>query len=286
MNNDELLAPVIAAAAAAIPRNEEYYLKDGLLYCGRCHTPKQYRITPPGETEPIVVFCMCDCLQAEYEQEQKDKARRERLAEINRLRISGINDPAARNHRFESAEMTPELQKCKRYADKWPEMRKGNIGLLLFGGVGTGKSFAAACVANAVLDRELPVLFTSIPMIISGLTGMFKEDRVSYINSLSRFSLVVIDDLGAERETEFAREVMFDIIDVRYKSGKPLIVTTNLALKDLKEPGSLDLARIYDRILEMCVPIKFAGGSRREAARKQKTAWARALLEGDTHDEK
>lgn len=281
MNNEELLAPVIAAAAAAIPRNEEDYLKDGLLYCGRCHTPKQCRITPPGKTEPIVVYCVCDCLQEEYEQEQKDKDRRARLEEINRLRISGINDPAARNHRFDSADMTPELRKCQRYAEKWPEMRKKNIGLLLFGGVGTGKSFAAACIANAVLDRELPVLFTSIPMIISGLTGMFKEERVSYIKSLSQFSLVVIDDLGAERETEFAREVMFDIVDTRYKSGKPLIVTTNLSLQDLKKPGSLDLARIYDRILEMCVPIRFAGESRREAARKQKTAWARTLLEGD-----
>ena len=49
------------------------------------------------------------------------------------------------------------MAKVRTYADHWPEAFKCNVGLLLFGDVGTGKSFAAGCVANALLDRDIPV---------------------------------------------------------------------------------------------------------------------------------
>ncbi len=284
MNPEEILAPLIAAAESAVPRKDGDYIKDGLLHCGRCHTPKQCTVTMPGIDTSLTVSCMCKCMQDDYEREKAERARRDRLAEIRRLRIMGIDDARARDRRFADADMTPALVKCKRYAENWPEMRKKNIGLLMFGDVGTGKSFAAACIANAVLEREVPVLYTNVPKIINSLTGMYKEERISYIGSLNQFGLVVIDDLGVERDTEFGMEILFEIIDTRSKSNAPLIVTTNLSLDALKNPNDLRLKRIYDRILGMCIPIKFTGSSRREAARKQKTAWAKALLEGSNHE--
>ncbi len=56
-------------------------------------------------------------------------------------------------------------------------------------------------------------------------------------------------------------EQLFSVVDGRYRTGKPLIVTTNLTLQELKNPPDLAHRRIYDRLLEMCTPIKINGQS-------------------------
>ena len=80
---------------------------------------------------------------------------------------------------------------------------------------------------------------------------------------MNRYTLLIIDDLGAERSTEFAQEQVFNIIDARYRSGKPMIITTNLTAEEIKNPQEVGYARIYDRILERCFPIAVMGESRR-----------------------
>ena len=154
--------------------------------------------------------------------------------------------------------INPVMAKIHAYVDHWEEAFKKNIGLLLFGDVGTGKSFAAGCIANTLLDQDIPVLMTNFPSILSRLAGTFGEDRTAFLDSLGDYDLLNIDDLGVERNTEYAMEQMFSIVDSRYRSGKPLIVTTNLKLDELKHPPDLAHARIYDRILERCAPILFA----------------------------
>ena len=72
-------------------------------------------------------------------------------------------------------------------------------------------------------------------------------------------------------------EQMFSIVDSRYRSGKPLIVITNLKLGELKHPLDLAHARIYDRILERCAPILFAGKNFREDNAASTKAAARAI---------
>ena len=59
-------------------------------------------------------------------------------------------------------------------------------------------------------------------------------------------------------------EQMFFVIDSRYRSRRPMIVTTNLTLDEIKHPPDLAHARIHDRILERCAPILFAGKNFRE----------------------
>ncbi len=88
-------------------------------------------------------------------------------------------------------------------------------------------------------------------------------------------SLLVIDDLGVERSTEYAMEKMFTVIDSRYRSRKPLIVTTNLKLEEIKNPPDLTHARIYDRILERCAPVLFSGKNFREEGASVTKAAAR-----------
>lgn len=81
---------------------------------------------------------------------------------------------------------------------------------------------------------------------------------------LNVYELLIIDDLGVERNSEYALENIFSVIDWRYRSGKPLIITTNLPLAQLKQEIKIEKKRIYDRILERCIPVKIDGVSRRE----------------------
>ena len=119
---------------------------------------------------------------------------------------------------------------------------------------------------------------TNFPTILNRLSGTFGEERAAFLDSLGDYDLLIIDDLGVERNTEYAMEQMFSIIDSRYRSGKPLIVTTNLKLDELKRPPDLAHARIYDRILERCAPILFAGKNFREDNAASMKAEARSIV--------
>lgn len=150
--------------------------------------------------------------------------------------------------------------------EDWEIMREENIGYLLWGKVGTGKSYFAGCIANALMEQEVAVRMTNFSAILNDLTASF-EGRNEYIERLCRFPLLIIDDFGMERGTEYGLEQVYNVIDSRYRSRKPLIVTTNLTLDSLQNPLDTAHARIYDRLLEMCAPILFTGENfRRETA--------------------
>lgn len=79
------------------------------------------------------------------------------------------------------------------------------------------------------------------------------------VDRLCSYPLLIIDDFGIERGTEYALEQVYNIIDARYRSKKPLIVTTNLTLTDLKNPQDVAHARIYDRLRIHVQPHLFCG---------------------------
>ena len=108
---------------------------------------------------------------------------------------------------------------------------------------------------------------------------MYSGDRNAYINSFNSFPLLIIDDLGVERNSEFAREQVFNIIDSRYRSQLPMIVTTNLTVDELKNPADLARARIYDRVLERCTAIKVNDQNIRKLNMAENLARAKQLLE-------
>ena len=123
-----------------------------------------------------------------------------------------------------------------------------NLGLLLWGGVGTGKSFLAGCIANALMEQEVPVRMTNFARILNELNGSF-SGRNDIVDKFCRYPLLIIDDFGMERSTEYALEQIYNIVDSRYRSRKPLIVTTNLTLDEIRHPQDTAHARIYDRLL-------------------------------------
>jgi DNA replication protein DnaC len=69
------------------------------------------------------------------------------------------------------------------------------------------------------------------------------------------------------------------VVDSRYRSGRPLIVTTNLTLDNLQNPEDTAHARIYDRLLEMCVPVRFTGGNFRKITAQEKMERVKKMME-------
>ena len=169
------------------------------------------------------------------------------------------------------------MHRAKKYVDNWEEMKRNHIGCLFWGPVGTGKSFIAGCIANALMEQEISVRMTNFSAILNDLTASF-EGRNEYIERLCRFPLLILDDFGMERGTEYGLEQVYNVIDSRYRSRKPLIVTTNLSLTELQNPQDTAHARIYDRVLEMCLPILFTGENFRKETAQAKLNGLKELL--------
>jgi len=107
----------------------------------------------------------------------------------------------------------------------------------------------------------------------------FDNDNMDLLDRLQRYELVVIDDLGVERGTPYAMEQIYSVFDTRYRSGKPLIVTTNLSPNDFKNPENLSYERVYDRIIQTSpIVVKIEGESRRAEMGKAKREKHQNLL--------
>ena len=229
-----VLEPVIPAVSKS---NGDYYGKDGLLYCGKCHTPKEAffakNLVLMGKNRHPV-----DCRCRKMERERQEVAiRQQKHSElVRRLKAEGFSDTAMLDWNFENDDgRAPQMHYAHRYVEQWQTMCTENLGLLLWGGVGTGKSFLAGCIANALMELEVPVRMTSFSRIMNELNNSF-SGRNEVVDRLCRFPLLIIDDFGMERGTEYALEQVHNIVDSRYRSQKTLIVTTNLTLDEIRHP--------------------------------------------------
>lgn len=263
----ELLKNVIRKSGIANdnvikPNADDYIAKDtGLLMCGKCNTPKQCRV----EIEGVVYTpkCLCKCAAEKIKRKEAEAKRLEELRKIAKYRTMGFPESKMQKWTFENDDHTNQKlsEVAKRYVDNFDIFCKDGKGLLLHGGVGTGKTYIACMIANALVDKGYPVLVTNFSRILNTLQSTLQKQE--YLDSLNKFKLIVIDDLGVERDTEYAKEQVFSIIDSRYRAELPMIITTNLAMQKLVTETDLAYKRVYDRIIERCYPIEVTGESRR-----------------------
>ena len=267
-------------SVSSIPENtEDYYSEEGLLYCGKCHTPKEALfangIVLMGKNKHPVE-CACQCTEREKQEAIINEQRHIDL--VRRLKADGFSNPTMLDWTFEKDNSrSPQMHHAHRYVEQWQTMHTENLGLLLWGGIGTGKSFLAGCIANALMEREVPMRMTNFARILNDLNSSF-SGRNNVIDHLCRYPLLIIDDFGMERGTEYALEQIYNIVDSRYRSQKPLIVTTNLTLDEIRHPQDTAHARIYDRLLEMCVPVSCIGVSFRKETAQEKLERLKVLI--------
>lgn len=216
---------------------------DGLLYCGRCGAPKEAEIDLSfmGRGAGMQrVAVNCHCVDAELSS-QKEKKDREQFAQMMEQweAMFHISDPSYQRCVFagDDSPASKVSTTCRRYVAKWEKVRRDNIGILFYGSVGTGKSFYACAIANALLERQVPAAVTNFPRLLNILQG--SRDRQAVIDHLQRYELLVLDDLGVERDTTYAAEQVYGVIDARARAKLPLIITTNLTLDELARPASM-----------------------------------------------
>lgn len=291
MDENERFAFMKRTAAIGLYRQErhegDYEDKYGMLICGKCKEPRQKILKFPydddGEQKVfrLKVTCHCKCERAQdVENERIEREKQERKL-IDSLKQSSLMDEQfsiATFDRFEVDQTNDEAHKiCLRYVENFDTMVQNNRGLLFWGSVGTGKSFAAACIANALLAKRVPVIMTSFVKILSLLQSREEQD-IDVLRRMEKAKLVIFDDLGAERGTDYALEKVYEIVDGRYRQSLPMIFTTNLSLDQMKTEMDIRYNRIYDRIIENCFPVEFRGASWRKAQAGQRHAEMRRLL--------
>lgn len=245
--------------SASVPHssNAEYMGEDGFLHCSVCDGKLQTKIDFLGKSK--VVRCACKCVAKEREA-LKEKERKEAIERQRRICFAESN-MATWNFDNDDGNNPKISNAMRRYVECFDEFKKDGRGLLLYGTVGTGKTYYAASVANALIDKGYSVLMTNFARLSNQLQGTWDKNDV--IDDLNRYSLIILDDLGAERKSEYMQEIVFNIIDSRYRTGLPFFITTNLSIEEIKKPNDITCSRIYDRVLERCFPIEISGESRR-----------------------
>lgn len=261
---DKVIKGAVEASEAQNKPEAGDYIKDGLLYCGKCNTPRQKEVELlPGKIFKPYIKCQC---RAEQAQAAAEEEKRLKFAEkVKEYRREAFPEGKLDTWTFENDDGSNAkyINAMKRYTANFDEFKTQGRGVVLYGPTGHGKTYLAACIANALIDKGHRVVFTSMSRIERTLQSSW-GDRQEYIDFLSRVPLVVIDDLGAERNTSYMAEIVYEVIDARYTAGLPLIATTNLTLAELTKPAEIKEQRIYGRLLEMCYPIEVKGRNKRQ----------------------
>ena len=117
--------------------------------------------------------------------------------------------------------------RCLYYSEHYKDSERNS--LLLIGTVGTGKTHLAAAISNKLMDKGIPVLFDTYSGHLNKLKDEFdRKAKREHLKLMQDIDVLVIDDVGKEKQTEWSRSVMFDVINYRYEHILPVIITSNL----------------------------------------------------------
>ena len=256
-----------------------YIGDDGLKHCSICNDPLEAKIHWPwGDTTES---CMCKCMSDAYKADMA--ALKTEATGLQIMRYTDINrrlNPSISDMTFEKDNGSqPKLSFCREYAKNFEDKMKRGSGLILLGSCGTGKTFGAGCILNSVLAQGHRALMISIEKIAEQAEEAGFEGKGEYFDDLMNIPLLILDDLGTARETEYMMEITNRVVSDREKSMKPLIVTTNITFDEIKNPKNDEWARIWSRINARAIPINFSGTDKRSESAAKLRDEARKQIE-------
>ena len=258
--------------------HEGDYKKDGVMYCGYCHTPKQILHRWRGELRPFPIHCRCkqECL-ARIEAERK---RREQEETVILARRHALPYPYMHQWTFarDDGGSPRATRYFKDYVAHFAEARADGSGLFLFGPRGSGKTYAAAQIVNALCDRGYRCLITSFSEIVKNLLSLNRENRQNYLDDICRHDLLVFDDFGGEGSSNFFDIHLEDIVKTCYMKRIPMIVITPLAQDTLEQGLNPTRQKAVDRMKERCYCVTLRNTGRYQQLTRERKAKMEKLL--------
>lgn len=252
-----------------------------VMVCEVCGEPIQKDIVILHKLSRVPLACKCrreeqEKVRLKFENEEKQRR-------LDRVFKNSLMDEKFREVTFENWDHKSGNEKlyniCYKYAENFKTAKTNNLGLIIYGQPGNGKSHATACIANSLLTKGIPVVCVGINALLDRIKETYnnwgKEVEETILRTLSQAELLVLDDLGTEQGNEWSRTRIYNIIDARYRNQLPTIITINLQIKDLETQYG---KRTYDRLLEMCTPVFNEWKSIRVEKGKEKTKILKEIL--------
>lgn len=157
---------------------------------------------------------------------------------------------------------------CSKYANAENLLELQRNSLLIAGGYGSGKTHLAAAVCNALVGRGISVLFGTAIEHFNKIRDDFEHTGFNkHIATMKSANVLVIDDLGKEKKSDWTKQTLFDVVNYRYEHKMPIIITTNLVGEDGQDFSALANhveGAVYSRICEMCNIVVTKGGDYRQ----------------------
>ncbi len=219
----------------------------------------------------------CDCQGAQQQRKAERQAEERRVAaekerayreKIERMIWESKLGKRFRTRTFKNFQPNKKsreaLETAWQYARDFAKYKENGTGLLLTGSYGTGKTHLAAAICHELIRSDYQPIFGTMISLLGNIKATYgdeyvKETEQQILNKYISCDLLVIDDLGKERPTEWALEKLYYVINSRYEACRPLVITTNyadklanrLTCKDNTETAEAIVSRIY----EMCVGV-------------------------------
>ena len=221
--------------------------------CKFCHLPYKELVFQAGEVEVIANAspqCECEKKYNYLTERVSQSIIRPMYKKMDLKSFNGSLQPKAYN-------------KTASYIKNLSRNIKEGHGLVYYGPIGTGKTHLAAAIVNEAIKKYYFCIVQSVPEIFFNI----RQRNFQSVNALIDCDLLVLDDFGRERATDFVKETLFTVINARYEKLLPIIITTNMGPKTLKvNLGDAVISRIY----QMCDIIEMDNtGDYRENQKKQ-----------------
>ena len=216
----------------------------------------------------------CPCQLARMERERAAQKARERQDYIARIIRDAGTTPRLQAASFEAWRHSPQTEEAYAKALQCADdisADKSDCGLIILGSNGNGKSHLAESIGKRIAQSGKTYVFKSVPELLIDIRRTFGKDadaETDLMHTLTTCDLLVLDDLGAEKWSEWTEERLFVIVDARYRREKNVVVTSNAA--DMKALKTMIGPRVYDRLLEMCGWVVNNGESQRRRAQAER----------------
>lgn len=228
---------------ANLMRQKEHEPAPPATSCERCG----------GESKPRFITILgwrpqehCDlCAEIIRKEQEYKEAEKQKADKLNKLLdSSGIMRGKFCRMTFDSFEKQHQgkaFEAAKKYAEEFGTVTKN--GLFFYGKAGAGKTHLAVSIARCIIEqKQIAVKFARVIDLLMDIRRTYNadeyfrtENETELLKKYSTVPLLILDDLGAEKTSEWARQILYQIVDSRWIDDKPIIITSNLTLRELAE---------------------------------------------------